>query len=236
MAKKRQENHQGDSTRHPADARRQERPMSGRPCAYQPPHRTGTRRRVPVSSERIRGRAAQDKSRYPTALSCGRLRTVESSRAGPAAFSGPGSTRDPMPSTDPQVARLTQPFRLVVPFFRREPAADHSIAMTDCRLHRSASALKTAGVRSRRAIVRAPSSPATNADAVDVARAGERPDALKCAAMILVESAKPLATRSVNSASSAGSSLARFCMRHPYLKSVPTISAAKAAQIFWTNF
>jgi len=60
MAKKRQENHQGDSTRHRADARRQERPMSGRPCAYQPPHRTGTRWRVPVSPERIRGRAAQD--------------------------------------------------------------------------------------------------------------------------------------------------------------------------------
>lgn len=59
-AKKSQENHQGDSTRHPADARRQERPMSGRPCAYQPPHRTGTRWHVPISLERIRGRAAQD--------------------------------------------------------------------------------------------------------------------------------------------------------------------------------
>jgi len=78
MAKKRQENRQGDSTRHPADARRQERPMSGRPCAYQPPHRTGSRRPVPVSPERIRGRAALARRRRGRPRHATRPRTAAS--------------------------------------------------------------------------------------------------------------------------------------------------------------
>lgn len=90
----------------------------------------------------------------------------------------------------------------------------------------SASASNIAGVRSRRAIVRAPSRAATNAAAVEDARAGAKPHPLKCSATISVESTNPRAIRLVSSASSAGSSFARFCIRHPYWKSEATISAA----------
>ena len=51
----------------------------------------------------------------------------------------------------------------------------------------SASASNIAGVRSRRAIVRAPSRAATNAAAVEDARAGAKPHPLKCSATISVE-------------------------------------------------
>ena len=58
----------------------------------------------------------------------------------------------------------------------------------------SASASNIAGVRSRRAIVRAPSRAATNAAAVEDARAGAKPHPLKCSATISVESTNPRAT------------------------------------------
>src|SRR5476651_719107 len=67
-----------------------------------------------------------------------------------------------------------------------------------------ASASNIAGVRSKRAIVRAPSTAATSAAAVEDARSGLKPHPLKCPATTSVESTNPRATRLVSSASSAG--------------------------------
>jgi len=104
--------------------------------------------------------------------------------------------------------------------------ADHASGAAHRWALTSASASNIAGVCSRRAIVRAPSRAATKTAALEDARAAAKPHPLKCAAIISVETTNPRATRWVSSASSAGSSFARFCIRHPYWKSEATISAA----------
>ena len=86
-----------------------------------------------------------------------------------------------------------------------------SSATSHFRRLTSASASKIAGVRCRRATVRAPSRAATKADETADALGEVKPHSRKC---------------------DAGSSFARFCMRHPYSKSEAIISAAKVAKIF----